>query len=157
MELLETPTFWHMTILKAGTILTLIYNWHSWIDTCMCCSKEEISSQWSKIPWKWTNWQTVALTSKSFCQQPNEQKVIFGWGRSFPGSNFILILPANFNFILILIWNYFILNPDKSILSKCEDNTNFIPKFSGHLEFYPLIHQIFILSLILLKILNFIQ
>ncbi len=62
---------------------------------------------------------------------------IIGSRRSFPGSNFILILPANLNFILILIWNYFILNPDKSILSKCEDKANIHLKTASFTTFHP--------------------
>ena len=43
-----------------------------------------------------------------------------GCGRSFPGSNFILIPHSNLNFIPILIWNYYFI----PILNM---NLNFIP------------------------------
>ena len=43
---------------------------------------------------------------------------VMGWRRSFPGGNFILILPINLTFILILTRNNFILYPNGVILSQ---------------------------------------
>ena len=104
----------------------------------------------------WPGWCGLYKSYQSGQLEPADLSNRIGWGRSFPDSIFILILPMNLNFILILSCNVFILNPfmpRKRLLG----GFLFYPDFFGHLEFYPLIQYNLIASVILTKILNFIQ